>query len=319
MACAPSEDSDQPGHPSSLIRVFAIRMKKALILSYPLSAQRRLWSDWADAQADLSLRWAHMPFCCFCHALGHMANISHNLATLRSWSYEVLVPGQINEDFLLVLREMGQVGHIGHGISIALVYAVELSKLSTLSISSVISFKGRCIYTGMWNYQILLLVHGQVNGQNPLAQPRFTCPKINGFFLFLEENIGCGYSLEAPNRGASNEYPQPMFSSRNKKNVYLIYLHTLFPEPWITCPRTTKLKFLTCFKGNGSSWISRAWHGIYIVSFLSIRTDRPVQAVYKVEKHVTCDVSIHTLPSRPFWISFLLRSWFSFILRLFTS
>ena len=24
MACAPSEDSDQPGHPPSLIRVFAV-------------------------------------------------------------------------------------------------------------------------------------------------------------------------------------------------------------------------------------------------------------------------------------------------------
>ena len=42
MACAPSEDSDQPGHPPSLTRVFAIRMKKAWVLSYPLSAQRRL-------------------------------------------------------------------------------------------------------------------------------------------------------------------------------------------------------------------------------------------------------------------------------------
>ena len=56
--CA-SEDSDQPGHPPSLIRVFAVRMKKAWVLSYPFSAQRRLWSDWADSQADLSLRWAH--------------------------------------------------------------------------------------------------------------------------------------------------------------------------------------------------------------------------------------------------------------------
>ena len=34
-------------------------MKKAWVLSYPLSAQRRLWSVWVDAQADLSLRWAH--------------------------------------------------------------------------------------------------------------------------------------------------------------------------------------------------------------------------------------------------------------------
>ena len=60
--CAPSEDSDEPGHPPSLIRVFSVRMKKAWVLNYPLSAQRRLWSDWADAQADLSLRWAHSHF-----------------------------------------------------------------------------------------------------------------------------------------------------------------------------------------------------------------------------------------------------------------
>ena len=50
MACAPSEDSDQPGHPPSLIRVFAVRLKKARILSYPLSAQRRLWSDLHNKQ-----------------------------------------------------------------------------------------------------------------------------------------------------------------------------------------------------------------------------------------------------------------------------
>ena len=42
MACAPSEDSDQPGHPPSMIRVFAVRMKKPRVLSYPFSAQRRL-------------------------------------------------------------------------------------------------------------------------------------------------------------------------------------------------------------------------------------------------------------------------------------
>ena len=60
--CAPSEDSDQTGHPPSLVRVFAVRMKKYWILSYPQSAQRSLWSAWADAQADLSLRWAHSHF-----------------------------------------------------------------------------------------------------------------------------------------------------------------------------------------------------------------------------------------------------------------
>ena len=33
---------------------FPVHMKKPWVLSYPLSTQRRLWSDWADAQADLS-------------------------------------------------------------------------------------------------------------------------------------------------------------------------------------------------------------------------------------------------------------------------
>ena len=73
MAYAPSKDSDQPAHPPRLIRAFAVRMKKAWVLSYPLSAQRRLWSDWVDAQADLSLRWAHMPFCWFCHKAAQMS------------------------------------------------------------------------------------------------------------------------------------------------------------------------------------------------------------------------------------------------------
>ena len=60
--CAPSEDSDEPRHPPSPIRVSAVHMKKACVLSYTLSAQRRLWSDWADAQTDLSLRLAHGHF-----------------------------------------------------------------------------------------------------------------------------------------------------------------------------------------------------------------------------------------------------------------
>ena len=46
MACAPSEDSDQPRHPPSLIRVFVVRMKKALVLSYPLSASEDFDQTW---------------------------------------------------------------------------------------------------------------------------------------------------------------------------------------------------------------------------------------------------------------------------------
>ena len=38
-------------------------------------------------------------------------------------------------------------------------------------------------------------------------------------FLSEQKNIDCGYSLEPPRRGGSNEYPQSMFLSRNKKTV----------------------------------------------------------------------------------------------------
>ena len=65
LACALS--ADQPRHLPNLIS--AAHMKKAWVLSYPLSAQTRLWSDLVDAQVDLSLCWEHMPFCRFCHKL----------------------------------------------------------------------------------------------------------------------------------------------------------------------------------------------------------------------------------------------------------
>ena len=45
--------------------------------------------------------------------------------------------------------------------------------------------------------------------------------KNSDIFHFSAQNIDCGYSLEPPRRGDSNEYPQSMFLSRNKKtNVY---------------------------------------------------------------------------------------------------
>ena len=44
------------------------------------------------------------------------------------------------------------------------------------------------------------------------------------FFLFLPQNIDCGYSLEPPRRGGSNVYPQSMFLSKNKKNINIFQL-----------------------------------------------------------------------------------------------
>ena len=42
--------------------------------------------------------------------------------------------------------------------------------------------------------------------------------KNSDIFHISAQNIACGYSLEPPRRGGSNEYPQSMFLSRNNKN-----------------------------------------------------------------------------------------------------
>ena len=49
-------DSDQPGHPPSLIRVITVWMKKAWFLSYSLSTQRRLiWLGGCPGWSESSL------------------------------------------------------------------------------------------------------------------------------------------------------------------------------------------------------------------------------------------------------------------------
>ena len=40
------------------------------------------------------------------------------------------------------------------------------------------------------------------------------------YFFIFAQNIDCGYTLEPPRRGGSNEYPQSTFWSKNKKNRY---------------------------------------------------------------------------------------------------
>ena len=51
----------------------------------------------------------------------------------------------------------------------------------------------------------------------PQRKRNFQIKKFDNFHISAQ-NIDCGYLLEPPRRGGSNEYPQSMFLSRNKKN-----------------------------------------------------------------------------------------------------
>ena len=44
--------------------------------------------------------------------------------------------------------------------------------------------------------------------------------KNSDIFLISARNIDCGYSLEPPRRGSSNEYPQSMFRAEIRKIMY---------------------------------------------------------------------------------------------------
>ena len=54
--------------------------------------------------------------------------------------------------------------------------------------------------------------------QNFTTKKRKFSDKSSDIFHISAQNIDGGYSLELPRRGGSNEYPQSMLLSRNKKN-----------------------------------------------------------------------------------------------------
>ena len=86
--CASSEDSDQPGHPPSLIRVFAVCMKEPWVLHYPLSTHRRLirlggCPGWSESSLG-----AHS-FCWFCHVMAQLYMCLHVFSSLtRVWLHQ---------------------------------------------------------------------------------------------------------------------------------------------------------------------------------------------------------------------------------------
>ena len=49
---------------------------------------------------------------------------------------------------------------------------------------------------------------------------KFSDKKNSDIFHISAQNIDCGYSLEPPRRGGSNEYPQSMFWAEIRKIMY---------------------------------------------------------------------------------------------------
>ena len=81
--------------------------------------------------------------------------------------------------------------------------------------------------------------------------------KNSDIFHISVQTIDCGYSLELPHWGSSNEYPQYMFLSRNlKNNVYpckpqVYYIKIGFKGVKI---------ILVCFRDETAKWVIISYH-----------------------------------------------------------
>ena len=79
------------------------------------------------------------------------------------------------------------------------------------------------------------------------------------FFLFLFQNIDCGYTLEPPRRGGSNEYPQSMFWSKNKKKGIPLHTPVLLYKSGFNGIYITRTCFPDIFQGLYCMW-HIYWH-----------------------------------------------------------
>ena len=92
-----------------------------------------------------------------------------------------------------------------------LIYVVETSLYSVVKCLYVVLF---LLYAVVSITKTCLFKYTEI-----FTNKKWKCSDKNSdMFHISAQNIDCGYSLEPPRRGGSNEYPQSMFLSRSKKN-----------------------------------------------------------------------------------------------------
>ena len=112
-------------------------------------------------------------------------------------------------------------------------------QLAIVNVFQLVTLDADHRHTGAWIYGPILYHHSYCLSHCHCI-PRATDKvgiwwKLRDNFPYFYKNICCGYSLESPRWGNSNEYPQHMFLWRTDKNYFLIiikyppYLFHWFP------------------------------------------------------------------------------------------
>ena len=86
MICAPNEDSDQTGHPSSLTRVFAVRSVGSYKDPSFLHADSDDWDQIGRMQAEFYLTLLQLVLC---RVAAVSPYINHSAVYILFWSFEI--------------------------------------------------------------------------------------------------------------------------------------------------------------------------------------------------------------------------------------
>ena len=186
-ACTQCANSDHPVSEQRVIRVFALHsciLYYSMILLADSEPSRQTTSKWRDHVASTLIR-RHFNVVC---PLG------------RPWTDSVdaqadlcLFCSHMPEDAFCMARPNWSVLNLLHVLYQSM--NAKRTKNGTLR---------KHTYANMWKI-------------SPPKTENFQI-KTSDIFHISAQNIDCMYSLEPPQWGGSNEYPQSMFLSRNKKN-----------------------------------------------------------------------------------------------------
>ena len=111
-----------------------------------LHADSEDWSDWANARADLSLCWAHMPFCWFCHEAAHI-NLCYEIVACKAERVQckvaivTLTVSQIQKEVHVHLAIL----HFKANVPYCAVFTFKTISCHKLCFFHYITFQKRCL------------------------------------------------------------------------------------------------------------------------------------------------------------------------------
>ena len=81
---------------------------------------------------------------------------------------------------------------------------------------------------------MLIQIYWKIYHQKKKKKKKKKTDKKFWYFSVSAQNIDCGYSLEPPQRGGSNKYPQSMFWAEiRKNNVYPCRTQFYYIKKWV--------------------------------------------------------------------------------------